>query len=101
MAAERDADPLVHVSRSYRWTVLAESNDEGDLETLALQLGEGFPLLLGGEMDENCWIVAKALGRNSMVVQGVVEHLAKTHFVGGECVPLSTGSPSIRRTVCV
>lgn len=57
-------------------------NDEGELETLALQLGEGFPLLVEGEMDENCWSVAKALGRSTVVFQGAVERVAKTHFIG-------------------
>ena len=60
------------------------SNDEGDLETLALQLGEGFPLLVEGAMDEKCWTVAKALARNSIIFQGVVEHLTRTHFTGCE-----------------
>lgn len=60
------------------------SNDDGDLETLALQLGEGFPLLVGRAMDENCWTVAKALARNSIIFQGVVEHLTRTHFTGCE-----------------
>lgn len=59
-------------------------NDDGELETLALQLGEGLPLLVKGEMDENCWSVAKALGRNSFIFQGTVERVAKTHFTGCE-----------------
>lgn len=59
-------------------------NDEGELETLALQLGEGYPLLVEGTMDGNCWTVAKALGRSSIIFQGLVEHLTKTHFTGCE-----------------
>lgn len=59
-------------------------NDDGDLETLALQLGGDSPLLVDGDMDANCWIMAKALSRHSMIFQRSVEHLVKTKFTGSE-----------------
>ena len=61
-------------------------NDEGELETLALQLGRDSPLLVERENAEECWTIAKALSRHSMIFQMSVEHLVKTHFTGSECL---------------
>lgn len=61
-------------------------NDEGELETLALQLGGDSPLLVEGDTDARCWIIAKALSRHSLIFQRSVEHLVKTKFTGSEQV---------------
>ncbi|CAN0408245.1 unnamed protein product, partial [Ectocarpus sp. 12 AP-2014] len=37
--------------------------DTGELDTLALQLGRGAPLLVENAMDDHCWSLAKALAR--------------------------------------
>ncbi|CAM9750666.1 unnamed protein product [Ectocarpus sp. 12 AP-2014] len=58
--------------------------DAGELDTLALQLGRGAPLLVENAMDNHCWSLAKALARHTIVLQVLFEHLGRIHLIGSE-----------------
>lgn len=60
-------------------------DDDGELVTLAIQLGRGDPLLVEDAMDEHCWSIAKAMARHTMTVQFVLEHVATLHLIGSKC----------------